>query len=247
MNPHQPKVIFAWMTFSILTLLSPKGFPAGPGIDQNGPVAVTTGGVSPTEEMFSPAFQKCGKNYVETKMDSYPLGSDLDILEFWACKLKDGFFNPADLCSSPAGGGKTTKSVLNANDYKCSYEEKTSPPTAECVADFHVVDLQERTESRQGIAYSKFCSYKNGVLIECHLWPQTYEYKVYYSDFKCVRDGAKFPDQNYEGDQSACHPAGSWLGVTESDPPVQVCGYRRETNAPVLPPEGPPPPVHPLQ
>src|SRR5262249_42601017 len=159
----------------------------------------------------------------------------------------EGFYNPADLCSTEAQGGKTTKSIINANDYKCSFEEKTSPPVAQCLQDFHVVDLQERTEQRQQIVYSQICSYINGKLVKCTHSPQAQNYNVYYSDFKCVRDGVKFPDNDYKGDQEACHPADSWLGVTESDPPIQVCGYMRRTSAPVPPPSGPPPPVQPLQ
>jgi len=219
--------------FSILFSFSLKGFSAE--LEYTNP---DTGPLfmgderNQSPEIVHPAFQKCGKNYVEFKLESYPLGSAMDVIAYWACQLKEDFYNPADLCDFQAGGGKTTKTPINANYYACDYAEKSIQPSAQCLPDYEVRDLTEHTETRSWVNPHGFCA--NG---KCS--PTVQYYNVYFADFKCIRSEANFPDHNYNGDEDACNPSDSWMGVVESDPKIQVCGYRAESNAPVLPPSGP--------
>jgi hypothetical protein len=226
--------------FSILFSFPLKGFSAGLEVYRytNPDSSPVFEGAEENQspEMVQPAFQKCSKNYVETKLESYPLGSAMDVIVYWACQLKEDFYNPADLCDFQAGGGKITKTPVNANYYACGYAEKTIQPSAHCLPDYEVRDLTERTETRSWVNPNGFCA--NG---KCY--PTVQSYNVYFADFKCIRSVAEFPiidnKFDYDGDTKACNPADSWLGATESDPTIQVCGYRAESNAPALPPSGP--------
>jgi len=263
---------------SILTLFSYNVFPAGPTgavrQDRSGtpgtvanpnasgsavnPTATGTSAI-PNMEMASPAFQKCGKNYVETKLENFPLEGPNPEGEggaWWACKLKPGFnysnYDPnASACPAVPGEESELRTEalqpVSANYYGCSYVGKNNPPLVQCLSGFHAIDVQE---SKKGVGEQLNCPPQTGKLnqkLQQQPCTKDYEHYVYDSSFKCVRNGVTFPESNFEADGEACNPTTSWLGVSKgiwqgSWPYYQICGWKPESSAPVPPkPVGPPP------
>ncbi len=253
----QNRFLLSLAAFLTISLVSLKVFPAGltgaVSQDISGTSVGTVG--NPTGEMVSPALQNCGKNYVETKLEKFPLEGPSPEQEggaWWACKLRPGFnysnYDPNDN-ACPAVPGEESEQLgtegfqpINANYYGCSYKHKSQPPIAQCLSGFHAVDVKE---SKYG-ENPKVNSYQelgvNGGKGKQYTWTS---YTYYYdSSFKCVRNGATFPEGNYEADEDACNPSAtnaSWLGVWKGIwqgtwPYHQICGWKPESNALALPP-----------
>jgi hypothetical protein len=207
--------------------------------------------------VMSPALQYCGKNYVQTKLENFPLEGRSPAEDggaWWACQLKPGFnysnYDPNDN-ACPAVPGEESElrteglQPISANDYGCSYKGKSNSPIVQCLSGFHAMDVQE---NKRGVG-EKWNCYQSGKINQKLQQQCTkgYEYYVYDTSFKCVRNGVNSPEGNFEADGDACNPTTSWLGVSKgpwqgSWPFYQICGWRPESSAPVPPkPNGPPP------
>jgi hypothetical protein len=225
----QKKFISSGVVFSILTLASLNAFPAGPtGTVRQGTSGTSTGTVAnptveqtgtavhdtmanPGGEIMSPALQYCGKNYVQTKLEKFPLeGSDpkTEGGDWWACKLRKSFSytnNSNDAC--PAVTGKELESTtevfqpVNANYYRCTYKGISEYQSPQCSQDFSSPSdtLQKNLRQSQGTqCYWTLAVYKDGKVVipsekKCY---NTYT-NYYDTSYGCKRNDATFPENNF--------------------------------------------------
>lgn len=244
----QNRFILSLAAFLILSLVSLKVFPAGPtgAVRQETSGTITGTVANPTVEVVSSAFQRCGKNYVESKLEKFPLEGPSPEAEgggWWACQLKPGFSysnNSSSACPAVPGEEFELRTEgfqsVNANDYGCSYKRKSNRPIVQCLPGFDAVDIHESSYGENPIVHNyQVLGVNGGKGKQYNYTSYTYYYD---SSFNCKRNGATFPEGDFEADQDACPSTTSWLGVWKgpwqgSWPYYQICGWKPESSAPL--------------